>query len=241
MERNQQKMKRTLPNIKVISFDADDTLWVNEPYFREAEVEICAILNEYGSPEEITRKILRTESRNLPFYGYGIKGFILSVIETAIEVTERKIHADDIAKIIKFGHELMQKPVILLDDVETVLQTLTKRNFKLIVATKGDLMDQERKLRKSGLAKYFHHIEIMSNKKESDYRALLSHLEIKPENFLMIGNSLKSDILPVLAIGGKAFHIPFHTTWEHEEVRPEEIENLDIVQFENLSQILESI
>lgn len=206
-----------MTNIKVIAFDADDTLWVNEPYFREAEDKFCALLEDYLPLHSVANELFKTEIRNLPLYGYGIKGFMLSMIETILEVTEGTASLEMIEKAIQFGKEQLNKPIELLDGIETVLETL-KGDYRLVVATKGDLLDQERKLQKSGLENYFHHIEIMSEKHEKDYLKLLKHLDCKPENFLMIGNSLKSDVLPVLQIGGHAIHIPFHITWAHETV-----------------------
>jgi len=206
-----------MTNIKVIAFDADDTLWVNEPYFREAEDKFCALLEDYLPLHSVAAELFKIEIRNLPLYGYGIKGFMLSMIETILEVTEGTASLEMISKAIEFGKEQLNKPIELLDGVETVLEAL-KGDYRLVVATKGDLLDQERKLQKSGLEKYFHHIEIMSDKQEKDYLKLLKHLDCKPEDFLMIGNSLKSDILPVLQIGGNAVHVPYHTTWAHEIV-----------------------
>jgi putative hydrolase of the HAD superfamily len=146
-----------------------------------------------------------------------VKGFMLSMIETAIRVTNKTLSMEVIEKAIGFGKELLQKDIELLDGVEDVLKAL-KGKYKLVVATKGDLLDQERKLKKSGLEHYFHHIEIMSDKQEADYLSLIKHLDIEPSQFLMMGNSLKSDVLPVLAIGGHGIHIPYHTTWAHEHV-----------------------
>lgn len=211
----QKNFKMT--NIKVIAFDADDTLWVNEPYFREAEEKFCALLEDYLPLHSVAAELFKIEIRNLPLYGYGIKGFMLSMIETILEVTEGTASLAMISKAIEFGKEQLNKPIELLNGVETVLAAL-KDNYRLVVATKGDLLDQERKLQKSGLEKYFHHIEIMSDKQEKDYLKLLKHLDCKPEDFLMIGNSLKSDILPVLQIGGHAVHVPYHTTWAHEVI-----------------------
>ena len=204
-------------NIKVIAFDADDTLWVNEPYFREAEDKCCALLEDYLPMHSIANELFKVEVRNLPLYGYGVKGFILSMIETILEVTEGTASLQTVEKAIQYGKELLDKPIELLEGVEDVLISL-KGEYRLVVATKGDLLDQERKLRKSGLSDYFHHIEIMSDKQEKDYLKLLKHLDCKPEHFLMIGNSLKSDVLPVLQIGGHAVHIPYHTTWAHEVI-----------------------
>ncbi len=204
-------------SIQVIAFDADDTLWVNETYFREAEDKFCALLEDYLPHHSVAKELFYTELQNIPHYGYGVKGFMLSMIETALRVSDKKIDPVVIEKAIQYGKDLLDKPIELLDGIEEVLHQL-KKKYRLVVATKGDLLDQERKLKKSGLAEYFHHIEIMSDKREADYRKLIGHLDIDPVHFLMIGNSLKSDVLPVLAIGGHAIHIPYHTTWAHEQI-----------------------
>ncbi|PWA06571.1 HAD family hydrolase [Flavobacterium psychrotolerans] len=204
-------------NIKVIAFDADDTLFINEPYFEEAEKKFCVLLQDYLSHHGVSQELFRTQINNLPLYGYGIKGYILSMIEAAIVVSNGTISVDFIKKITEFGKELIEKPIELLDGVEETLQALHGK-YKLVVATKGDLKDQHRKLHKSGLGHYFHHIEVMSDKEEIDYQKLVKRLDIQSSEFLMIGNSLKSDVLPVLGIGGHAIHIPFHTTWEHEKI-----------------------
>lgn len=204
-------------NIKVIAFDADDTLWINEPYFQETEDKFCALLEDYLPHHTLAKELFKTEIQNLPLYGYGIKGFMLSMIETALRISNKTLDLQVIEKAIEFGKELLEKPIEILDGVVDVLSAL-KGKYRLVVATKGDLLDQERKLKKSGLEHYFHHIEIMSDKQESDYLKLIRHLDIQPAEFLMIGNSLKSDVLPVLSIGGHAVHIPYHTTWAHEQV-----------------------
>ena len=203
--------------IKVIAFDADDTLWHNEAYFQEAEKKFCILLENYLPQHTVARELLHTEIKNIALYGYGIKAFMLSMIETAIRITDKSIPNESIEKIIEYGQEILSKPVDLMDGVEDVLQQL-KGRYRLVMATKGDLLDQERKLRKSGLENYFHHIEIMSEKKEDDFRKLIRHLDIPPDHFAMIGNSLKSDIVPVLNLGGYGFHIPYHVTWAHERV-----------------------
>jgi putative hydrolase of the HAD superfamily len=203
--------------IRVVAFDADDTLWVNEPYFRETEQKFYEMFQDYLPQHTVARELFKTEIDNLVLYGYGIKGFILSMIETAIRISDKKIPVDAVEKIINHGKELLEKPVELIEGVEEVLKTLHGK-YKLVCATKGDLLDQHRKLHKSGLGHYFHHIEIMSDKKEVDYQKLIKRLDINAEEFIMIGNSLKSDALPVINIGGHAIHVPFHITWEHETI-----------------------
>ncbi len=206
-----------MTDISVIAFDADDTLWVNEPYFQEVEHKFCALLEDFLPTHAVSQELYAIEMKNLPLYGYGIKAFILSMIETILHVTENKANPEILQKAIQYGHEMLNKPIELLDGVEETLKAL-KGKYRLVVATKGDLLDQERKLKKSSLEHYFHHIEIMSDKKESDYLKLLRHLDCRPDEFLMIGNSLKSDVIPVLAIGGHAAHVPFHTLWAHEKI-----------------------
>ena len=172
--------------------------------------------------------------RNLELYGYGAKGFILSMIETALIETEGKISSSEINQIIETGKSLLNMPIQLLDGVENVLQKLQGK-YKLILVTKGDLLDQEQKLKRSGLIGYFHHIEIMSDKQELNYQKLLAHLEIEPHEFLMVGNSVKSDILPVLNVGAKAIHIPYEVMWQHEKHHKSDETNA----FKTLSEISE--
>lgn len=224
-----------MKNFKIIGFDADDTLWVNEPYYREAEEEFYSMLQSFGSDEEISNELLRIILKNLNKYGYGIKSFMLSMIETSIHVSNGKIDSKIISNIISLGNEMINKPVILLDGIHEVLKELHDAGYKLIVVTKGDLLDQERKLRKSKLDGYFHDIVIMSDKKENDYTKLLLNLEIAPSEFLMVGNSLKSDILPVVNIGGYGVHIPFHTTWVHELIDQPE----NVTSFQEIPNIIE--
>ena len=221
---------------KVIAFDADDTLWVNETYFREAELEFANLLSKYETKNKIDQELFKKEIENLSFYGYGIKGFVLSMIECAIELSNTTVHPKTIQAILNIGKEMLAKPITLLDGVEDVLKTLHGK-YKLIVATKGDLLDQERKLEKSNLLKYFHHIEVMSDKKEKDYQKLLKHLDIEPTEFLMVGNSLKSDVLPLIAIGASAIHIPFHTTWIHEQVSDKEAAKQNYITLTTIKEI----
>jgi putative hydrolase of the HAD superfamily len=204
-------------NLKVIAFDADDTLWVNEPYFRQTEDRFYELLSGYSSQHSLERELLRTEIDNLALYGYGIKGFMLSMIETALKITDHKISAEVIGKILDLGKQMLDQQIELLDGVENVLQKL-KDKYRLVVATKGDLLDQERKLKKSGISHYFHHIEIMSEKDDFNYLKLIKHLDIQPDELMMVGNSLKSDIIPVLNVGGYGVHVPYHITWAHEQI-----------------------
>jgi putative hydrolase of the HAD superfamily len=224
-------------DIKVIAFDADDTLWVNETYFREAEAVFAQLLSKYETKNKIDQELFKTEIKNLAVYGYGVKGFVLSMIESALVLSNYQLPQEIIGKIVAIGKEMIEKPVELLSGVEEVLQNLQGK-YKLVVATKGDLLDQERKLENSNLLKYFHHIEVMSDKKEKDYVKLLKHLDIAPSQLVMIGNSLKSDVLPLLEIGASAIHIPFHTTWIHEEVSLEAQQKLDYITLRNIKELI---
>ncbi|CAM1344912.1 HAD family hydrolase [Tenacibaculum amylolyticum] len=224
-------------NIKVIAFDADDTLWVNETYFREAENAFAQLLNDYETENKIHQELFKKEIDNLGLYGYGIKGFMLSMIESALELSNYQLSPKLINEILGIGKQMLEKPIELLEGVEEVLKQLQGK-YKLIVATKGDLLDQERKLERSGILKYFHHVEVMSEKKVPDYQKLLKHLDIAPSELLMIGNSLKSDVLPLLEVGAEAIHIPFHTTWAHETVSDDQKAS---VNYKTLSSIKEVV
>jgi putative hydrolase of the HAD superfamily len=225
-----------MTEIEIIAFDADDTLWINEPYFQETEKEFCKLLAPYLPEPNISQELFKTEIDNLELYGYGIKGFMLSMVETLLKVAGNQANSQQVQEIIQLGKQLLQKPIELLEGVKEVLEEL-KGKYLLVVATKGDLLDQERKLEKSELTPYFHHIEIMSNKKASDYAKLFAHLDCEPEQFLMVGNSLKSDILPVLELGAYAVHVPFHTTWAHEELDGE-IDNPKFLEAGNITEII---
>jgi putative hydrolase of the HAD superfamily len=230
-------LNKEYEHIKVIGFDADDTLWVNEMYFREAEIAFGMLLSEYETLNTIDQELFKMEIKNLATYGYGIKAFVLSMVESALELSNYNISQKSIEAILNIGKDMLNKPVELLEGVEEVLKTLSK-NYRLILATKGDLLDQEQKLIKSGLTDYFHHIEVLSDKKERNYSKLLNHLDIKPSEFLMIGNSLKSDVLPLVHIKAHAIHVPFHTTWAHEEVADKDIEGKRYRTVSRLSEIL---
>jgi putative hydrolase of the HAD superfamily len=224
-------------NLKVIAFDADDTLFVNEPYFQETEDKFCVMMSDYLSKQGLSQELFKIEVDNLSLYGYGIKGYTLSMIEAAMKISNNTLSVEVIGKIIDLGKELLQRPIELLDGVEETLKALQGK-YKLIVATKGDLKDQQRKLHDSGLGIYFHHIEVMADKQEVNYEKLLKRLEIESKEFFMIGNSLKSDVLPVLGIGGYAVHIPFHTTWEHEKIN-HKVEHPNFRTLEKISDVLE--
>jgi len=207
---------KKLENVRVIGFDADDTLWVNEPYFREVEEHLAKILEDYEVGDRVGQELFKTEMRNLSMYGYGVKGFTLSMIECALDVSNHTLPQMVISEIISMGKAMLERPIELLPNVIEVISAL-KQNYRLIVVTKGDLLDQERKLQRSQIAHHFHHVEIVHEKEEANYEKLLRQQEIDPKEFLMVGNSLKSDVLPVIGIGAQAVHVPYHTTWQHEE------------------------
>ncbi len=201
----------------VIGFDADDTLWHNETIFENVHARYRDMLAHYHDAATVDRTLFATEMRNLEPYGYGVKGFMLSAVETAIELSASKISADEIRRLLELGREMLAHPVDLLDGVAETLASLAITH-RLLIITKGDLRDQERKLAKSGIAQHFRHVEIVSEKNESAYVTILRRHSIAPEDFLMVGNSLKSDIVPVLALGGAAAHVPYPLTWAYEQV-----------------------
>jgi putative hydrolase of the HAD superfamily len=204
---------------EVIAFDADDTLWHNERLYVSAQTKFKQLLAHYHSPEWIDERLYQTEMRNLQHFGYGIKAFALSMIETAVELTEGRITGSDIQTIIDSAKAMIAADVELLEYVAETIAGLADR-YALMLITKGDLRDQELKIARSGLARHFRHIEIVSDKSRESYERLLQRHAIAPEHFLMVGNSLRSDILPVLALGASAVYIPYRLTWVHETADP---------------------
>ena len=204
--------------IKTIIFDADDTLWHNEVFFRTNEDRYFELLSRFKSKEELRADLFKKEMGDLPLYGYGVKAFVLSMLEMYIGMTDAQdeLVYSDVKKILELGRTHLNEPVNLLDGVEDVLKSIFGK-YPLIIATKGDLLDQERKLRRSGIADYFHHIEVMSDKKIEDYKKLLTRLNLSASEAIIVGNSLKSDVVPILEMGGWGVHIPYATTWEHEK------------------------
>lgn len=239
-------MKQLLEKVKCIAFDADDTLWVNEPYFREAEAEYCRVLRRFAQPQEIIGTLYQTELKNLAPYGYGAKAFTISLMETAIGFSNRgeqegvePLKPSEMEEVIRIGTSLINVPMEVLPGVGKLLEKLRAAGrHQLVVATKGDLLDQNRKLQRSGLAEHFNQVEVMYDKNEETYLALLKKLQCRPEEFLMVGNSMKSDILPVLNIGGSAIYIPFYSTWEHEKVEGE-VSHPNLRSCSNCEELLE--
>ncbi len=204
-----------MPQISTIGIDADDTLWQSEHYFKLTQAHFAELLADYAEPTLLGQKLLSAERKNLEIYGFGIKGFVLSMIETAIEITDGKVPAPVIQKILSAGHEMLAHPVLPLPQVRQTLEDL-HRNFRLLLVTKGDLFDQERKLAQSGLGEFFHAIEIVSEKTERTYQRIFDQHGQGPSTAMMVGNSLRSDIIPAIGVGSWGVFIPHALTWEHE-------------------------
>lgn len=244
-----------LKNIKAIAFDADDTLWALQNYFEDVENEYCDVLSDYGSKEEISAALFDTESGNMADLGYGVKAFTISLVENAIKVSDGKVPAKLIGRIVELGKSLLRLDAKPLEGVEKTLGKLREmkssdisnrlengtidRKYRLAVFTKGELMDQENKLWRSGLQRYFDVVSIVSDKNPEAYRRLCKELEVSPAELLMVGNSFKSDIAPALKIGASAIHIPFHTTWAHEKT--EEFNHERLRRISHFTEILDYV
>jgi len=202
----------------VIAFDADDTLWHNESIFTMTQQKFREMLSSYR-PEVVDQTLSSTQLKNLKHFGYGIKGFILSMIETSIELTGGNVSAKEINQVLDFGREMLTAPIELLPHAQVVVEELSKK-FNLLLITKGDLIDQETKIARSGLAEYFASVEIVSEKNTETYSKILTQHKIDISRFMMIGNSMRSDIVPIVQLGGHAVHIPYSTTWVHEQEHP---------------------
>ena len=222
-----------------IAFDADDTLWDNEIFFRESERQFCKLINSHNpnlTEKEIMPVLFDNEVGNLSIYGFGVKSFVLSAIETAGKLLNNDVPYSIISSIVQIGRNQLMQPITLLADVEDTLKRLKESGkYRLVVATKGDLLDQESKIKRSGLEQYFERSIIMSDKREDDYLKMIKSLNCKPEKLVMIGNSFKSDILPVVNLGGRGIYIPYHTTWAHEIV--DTIEHERIVEIKRLGDL----
>ncbi|HEX8616295.1 MAG TPA: HAD family hydrolase [Thermoanaerobaculia bacterium] len=222
----------------LIAFDADDTLWHNESNFQATEKRFAELLGPPHDLEAVRQRLLETEVRNLGHFGYGVKGFILSMIETAIELTNGEIRGSDIHQIVTWGREMLLAPVQLLDGVRETIEAVSA-NYRLMLLTKGDLFDQESKLARSGVGEHFSAVEIVSEKNVATYRTIMARHGVEPHRFLMIGNSVKSDVLPALEAGAAAIHVPYYTTWAHEVVSDEVLAGRDFVRFESLKELPE--
>ncbi|WP_133272278.1 HAD family hydrolase [Hymenobacter radiodurans] len=227
-----------MPASQLIAFDADDTLWSNQSHFDHVEAQLFAILIRCGDPVVIGPHLYEVQRRNMQLFGYGAKSFMLSMIETAIQLTEGNVAGHEIQQIIDLGKRLLDYPIEPLPGVEQVLSTLKERGQPLMVLTKGDLFDQESKLARSGLGDFFDHVEIVSEKNEATYRRILAHYGVPISEFTMIGNSLKSDVLPVAQLGARAVHVPYHTNWIHEEVPAEQLEGVAFYEAASMTDVL---
>ncbi len=225
-----------MPPFDVIAFDADDTLWQTERLYVEAQAQLSALLSRYVEDERMDERLYETEMRNLDHFGYGIKAFALSMIETAIELTNGRISARDIQSIIASARKMMAAEIQLIEHVPETVAELAA-NYPLMLITKGDLRDQETKLARSGLGKHFRYVEIVSSKTRDTYRQILEKHRIQPARFLMIGNSVPSDILPVLELGGTAVYIPWELTWAHDAAEAPTASRLRFHQLENIGQL----
>jgi putative hydrolase of the HAD superfamily len=230
-------------SIRVLAFDGDDTLWHNEGRFQLTQAALRDLLRRHVPDADVDRRLFEIEMKNLSLYGYGIKAFTLSMLETAIQVTDRRIPAEDLEVILGWGKRMLAEPTELLEGVRDALVEMRGR-YSLLLITKGDLFDQESKLARSGLAEMFSGVEILSDKNVGSYRLVLDRRGIDPAEFAMVGNSLRSDIAPVVALGGTGVHIPYHVTWGHEEVAEDSLPPSGWYRLGNigdLSGLLESI
>jgi putative hydrolase of the HAD superfamily len=227
-----------MPAPKLIAFDADDTLWPNQPHFDQAEARLYDLLTHYADADTLGRSFYELQRENLPLFGYGAKSFMLSMIETVIRLTEGRVTGQEIQQILDHGKRLLDFPIEPLPDVREVLAVLQEQGTPLMLLTKGDLFDQESKLARSGLGDYFAHVEIVSEKNEATYRRILQRYGLRPEEFVMIGNSLKSDVLPVARLGARAVHVPYHTTWIMEEVPAEQLVGVAFHRIDALPEVV---
>ena len=225
-------------DIKVVAFDADDTLWDCQSWFDEVEHKCCELLKPWASAREVSEGLFATERRNLSLTGYGTKAFTLSLIENAVRVSRQQLTGDIVMQLLDLGRELLLFPTTPLPEVEDTLRQLSQlRRYRLVVFTKGELLDQENKLMRSGLEQYFSHMETVSNKTQKEYRQLCENLDVAPEQTLMVGNSFRSDIAPTLETGAYAVHIPYHVVWELE--KSEEFPHPRLQKISHFSEILD--
>ena len=229
--------------VDLVALDADDTLWHNEGKFTTTRDRLGTLLGKYGLGPDIAGRLYETERRNLEHFGYGVKGFVLSMIETAIELTEGRFESADVRQVIDWGREMLASPIELLDGVTDAVHEIAAR-VPVILLTKGDLLDQETKLARSGLGQHFHGIEIVSEKTRDAYARVMRRYNVAPDRFVMTGNSLRSDILPALAAGAHAVLVPYTQEWIHERVAPEDLANVryhEIAHLRDLPALLSQI
>ena len=229
--------REVIKDLRVIAFDADDTLWDCQSHFEAVENHLYQLIAPYC--EVPAQELFKTESGNMADLGYGCKAFTISIIETALRVGGDHLSAEQLSDLLSHSKSLLHLPATPLPEVEQTLQRLQAYPYRLVVFTKGELQDQENKLKRSGLLQYFDDVEITSDKTQREFLALCEHQQIHPSQLLMIGNSLKSDIAPALAIGAWAIHIPFHVTWQLEHF--EDIDHERLIKIEHFSEILNYI
>ena len=222
--------------IEVVALDADDTLWHSERHYVGCREQFCELLARYEPEGILEDRLYEVEMRNLEHFGYGVKGFVLSMIETAIELTDGRVEAHDVRRIIDWGRDILSAPIELIDGVAETIQTLAA-NYRLILVTKGDLLHQETKLARSGLGQLFSGIEIVSEKDPPIYRRIMERYAVAPDRFVMVGNSLRSDIVPVIAAGGHAVHVPYEISWVHERVAPEALADVHFHEIAHLREL----
>lgn len=224
-------------DIRLVAFDADDTLWDNQSFFDKAVEDYCALMSSYGSRDQMYSALYRTECGNMDSLGYGTKAFIISLVENAIRVSDGTIPEDQIIKAINIGRSILENPATPLPGVAETLKTLQDREqYRMVIFTKGDPLEQEAKIERSGLGRYFDDIETVSGKTVMEYKRLCAHNGVSENQFVMVGNSFKSDIAPVLEMGSNAILIPFKTMWEHEIV--EEYDHNNLIRLNVFSELM---
>ncbi len=225
-----------MPSFDLIGFDADDTLWHNESLYQETIERFIQMLSDYAPAGVVQERLDAIEARNLKYYGYGITGFTLSLIESAIDVSGGRIPSPDLLQLTQLSRQMIDAEVRLLERVEASLESLASR-YSLLLITKGDLMHQHSKLERSGLSRFFDFVEVVSDKTTQIYAGVLERLAVKPDRFLMVGNSLRSDILPVLEMGGSAVYIPYELVWQHEMIENADLPKERFFELENIGQL----
>ena len=208
---------RAFNGVHVVGIDGDDTLWHNEERYENAQQRLAEIVARHAEVPDLDDRLLAVERRNLGLFGYGVKGFTLSMIETAVEVTGGEISGPEVQELIELGRRMLEMPVVLLDGAEEAVDRLARAGLRLVLLTKGDLFDQETRVARAGIAHRFWQVEVVSEKDEATYRRVLGRLDVDPREFLMVGNSLRSDVLPALAIGAAAVWVPYPLLWSHEQ------------------------
>ena len=226
-----------MPTPRLIAFDADDTLWPNQPHFDQAEAQLYDLLGHYASPTELSQQFLAVQRQNMGLFGYGAKSFMLSMIEAVIHLTEGRVTGTELQHVLDHGKQLLRFPIELLPHVPEVLAAARQLGAPLMLLTKGDLFDQESKLARSGLGDLFDHVEIVSEKNEATYQRVLARHGVAPAEFVMVGNSLKSDVLPVARLGGHAAYVPYYTTWVMERVAEHERAGVTFFEASTLAEV----